>query len=51
MVEAIELENGCIGASTPGVVYSTEVVVELKVEMTGWLAGSDTEMHRTKEGA
>ena len=50
MVEAIELEHCCIGASTPGVVYSTEVVAEHKVEMTNWSAGSDTEMHKTKEG-
>ena len=50
MVEAIERKHCCIGASTPGVGYSTEVVAEHKVEMTGWLAGNDTEMHRTKEG-
>jgi len=49
VVEATELENYCTGASTPGVVYSTEVVVKRKVEMTGWLAGNDIEMHRTKE--
>ena len=49
MVEAIELEHCCIGASTPGVGYSTEVVAEHKVEMNGWLAGSDTRMQRTKE--
>ena len=50
MVEAIELEHYCIGASTPGVVSSIEVVVKRKVEMIGWLAGNDTETHRTKEG-
>ena len=50
VVEAIGLEHCCIGSSTPRVVYSTEVVAERKVEMTGWLAGNDTEMHRTKEG-
>ena len=50
MVEAIELEHCCIRASTPGVVYSTEVVAERKVEITGWLAWNDTKMHRTKEG-
>jgi len=50
VVEEIELEHCYIGASTPRVVYSTEVVVERKVEMTGWLVGNDTEMHRTKEG-
>ena len=31
-------------------VYSTKVAAEHKVEMIGWLAGNDTEMHRTKEG-
>ena len=35
VVEEIELEHCCIGVSTPGVVYSTEVVAEHKVEMTG----------------
>ncbi len=50
MVEAIELEHCCIGASTPGVGYPIEVVVVCKVEMTSWLAKNDTEMHRTKEG-
>jgi len=50
VVEAIELENCCIGASTHGVVYSTEVVAKHKVEMAGWLASNDIEMHRTKEG-
>ena len=50
VVEVIGLENCSIGASTPGVVYSTEVVVEHTVEMNGWMAGNDTKMHRTKEG-
>jgi len=50
VVEAIEWEHRCIGASTSGVGYSTEVVAEHKVEMTSWLAGNDIEMHRTKEG-
>jgi len=50
VVEAIGLESCFIGASTPEVGYSIEVVVEHKVEMTSWLAGNDTEMHRTKEG-
>ena len=50
VVEAIDLEHFCIGASTLGVVDSTEVVAEHKVEMIGWLAGNDTEMHRAKEG-
>lgn len=50
VVEEIELKHCCIGASTHGVVYSTEFVAECKVEMTQWLAGNGTEMHRTKEG-
>ena len=50
VVEAIELEHCCIGASTPGVGYSTELLVQHKVEMIGWLVENDTEMHRTKEG-
>jgi len=50
VVEAIEMEHCCIEASTLGAVHSTEVVVKHKVEMTGWLAGNDTEMHRSKEG-
>ena len=50
MVEVIELEHYCIGASTPGVGNYTEVVVEHKVKMTSLLAGNDIEMHRTKEG-
>ena len=50
VVEAIKLEYFCIGASTTGAVHSTEVVVEHMVEMNYWLAGSDTEMQRTKEG-
>ena len=49
-MKEVKLENCCMGASTPGAVHSTEVVVEQMVEMTGWLAGSDTKMQRTKEG-
>ena len=49
MVEAIELEHCCIKVSTPCVGYSTEGVLEHKVEMTGSLAGNDTKMHRTKQ--
>jgi len=37
-------------ASTLGVGYSTKVAAKHKVEMIGWLAGNDIEMHRTKEG-
>ena len=41
VVEEIELENCCIGVPTLGVVYSTKVVAECKVEMTRWLALND----------
>ena len=50
VVKEIKLLNCCMGASTHGAVHSIEVVVECKVEMTSWLDGDDTEMHRTKEG-
>ena len=49
VVEVIKLNHCCIGDSTLGVVHSSEVVVEHKVEMTSWLAGSDIEMQRTKD--
>ncbi len=49
VVEATKLEHCCIRASTPRVVHSTEVVAEHMVEMTSWLAESDTKMQRTKE--
>lgn len=35
VVEVIKLEHYCIGASTPRAMYSTEVVAEHMVEMTG----------------
>ena len=35
VVDEIELEHGCIGASTLIAVYSTEIVAECKIEMTG----------------
>jgi len=35
-VKEIELELGCMGASTPGVVHSTEVVEEYWLK---WLVG------------
>ena len=44
MVEAKELEESCIGASTPDEVHSTEVVAEHRIEMNGWLVGHDIEM-------
>ena len=51
VVKAKEWEEGCIGASTPDEVHSTEVVVEHRIEMNGWLFGNDMEMGRTKEEA
>ena len=44
VVEAEELEESCIGASTPDEMHSTEVVVEHRIEMNGWLFGHDIEM-------
>ena len=49
VVKEIKLEHCCMGASTPQVVPSTEVVVEHMVEMTDWLSGNDSEVQRTKE--
>jgi len=49
VVKETKQEHCCTRASIPGVVHSTEVVVEHMVEMTGWLAGNETEMQRTKE--
>ena len=49
VVKAIKLEHCCMGASTPRAVHSTEVMTEHIVEMTGWLAGNDTEVQRIKE--
>lgn len=47
-MKEINLEHYCMGASTPGVVHSTKVVVEHMVEMTGWLARNDIKVERTK---
>ncbi len=47
-MEAKEWEECCIGASTPNVMHSTEVVVEHRSEMNEWLVGHDIEMDRTK---
>jgi len=49
VVKAIKLEHCCMGASTPGVVLSTKVVVEHMAEMTGWSARNGTEVQKTKE--
>jgi len=38
-----------MGASTLGVVHSTEVVEEYIAEMTSWSVGNGTEVQNTKE--
>ena len=35
-VEVVRLEIGCMGASTPGMVYSTKVVGEHMAKMIDW---------------
>ena len=44
VVEEKEWEDICIGASTTHQVHSTEVVVDHRIEMNGWLVGHDFEM-------
>ena len=48
-MKEIKLENFCMGASTPGVVQSTKVVVECLAKMTSWMVGNGTEVKKTKE--
>ena len=48
-VKAIHLEHCCMGASTPRVVHSTEVVEECMVEMDGWLARNGIEVQNNRE--
>lgn len=48
-MKTITLEHYCMGASTLGAVRSTRVVAEHMVEISGWLAGNDIEVQRTKE--
>lgn len=48
-VEAVNLELGCMGASTNGMVHSTEAVEEHMTEMVGWHAGNDIEVKNTRE--
>ena len=43
-MKEIKLEQFCMGASTPGVVHSIEVVAKQMIEMIGSLAGNDTKM-------
>ena len=49
-MKAIKLEHYCMGASTPGVVHSTEAGVEHMAKMIGWSAGNGTEVQRAKQG-
>ena len=48
-MKEIKLEHCCRGASTPGVVHSTEVMEEYIIEMASWSAGNGTEVQETKE--
>ena len=48
-MKVIKLENYCMGASTPGVVHSIEVLAEYMIEMTGWSPGNGTKVQKTKE--
>ena len=48
-VKAINLEHCCMGASTPGVMHSTEVVEEYMAEMASWLVRNGTEVQKTIE--
>ena len=48
-VEEIELELGCMEASTLGMVHSTEVVEEHMAEMVGFHIGNGIEVQKTRE--
>jgi len=48
-VKEIKLEHFYMGASTPGVVHSTEAVEEYMVEMASWSTRNGTEVQKTKE--
>lgn len=48
-VEVGRLEIGCMGASTPAMVYSTEVVREDMVEIVDWQVGNSIEANKTTE--
>jgi len=48
-VKEIELELGCMGASTHGVVHSTEFVEEYMAEIVVWSIGNGIEVQETKE--
>ena len=48
-VEAIRLDIGCMGASTPMMMYSTEVVGEHMAEMIYSHVGNGIEFQKTRE--
>jgi len=48
-VEAVSLEIGCIGASTPVMVHSTKVVWEHMDEMVDLQVVNGIEVHKAKE--
>ena len=48
-MKAIKLELGCMGASTPRVVHSIEVVEENMVEMVCSLIGNGIEVKKTRK--
>jgi len=47
-VKAIELDLGFMGASTPGVMHSTEVVEVNMDEMIGWPIGNDIKVQKNQ---
>jgi len=48
-VEAAKMELGCMGASTPRMVHSTEVVEKHMAEMVRWQVGNGIEVKNTRE--
>ena len=48
-VEAVRLDIGCMGASTPMMMYSTEVVGEYITEMIDFHVGNGIEVQKTRE--
>ena len=48
-VDAVRLEIGGMGASTPVMVYSTEVVGQHMAEMIDWQVGNGIEVKTTRE--
>lgn len=48
-VKEIRMEHCCMGASTPGVVHSNEVVEDYMAKMVGWPARNGTEVQKTRE--